>query len=130
VPDLPHFDQRVVYTHALLALTGANVYAALLDVDDYVVSTTATSATTKGAASGQLPRTFPELAQQCGPPGAGAGAGAGVSGAEVAQQRGPPSWRGFVHGAGGGGRGGVGGLWCAPPERGPLRARGVCICTL
>ncbi|KAG1660726.1 hypothetical protein FOA52_003035 [Chlamydomonas sp. UWO 241] len=71
VPHLPHFDQRVVYTHALLALTGANVYAALLDVDDYVVAPAAQSATAAtGAPSGQLPRTFPELVRQCGPPGA------------------------------------------------------------
>lgn len=32
--ELPHFDQRIIYTHSLLAFTGHDVYLALIDVDE------------------------------------------------------------------------------------------------
>jgi hypothetical protein len=34
VPILPHYDQRIVYSHAMLAFTGINVYLAMVTLDE------------------------------------------------------------------------------------------------
>ena len=36
--DLPHFDQRLIFGHALLAFTGHSVLLAMVDLDEYLVS--------------------------------------------------------------------------------------------
>ncbi len=56
LPDhtfLPYYDQRIVYNHANLAFTGLNVYLAMIDLDEYIMTMRA------------VLKNFKEIAREC-----------------------------------------------------------------